>query len=495
MASERLSSALSFALLLIMLSGLMSLGLPGLALATASGERVLIGLKVEPAQTPSEWAPLTLTSGWDLPGLGSAPVPVEVEAELAALGGKVKHRFQLVNALLAEVPRDSLEGLKTAPWVSYIESDGKVRAPEPLTSEEEGLRITFEWLPWGVDRIDAEVVHHPPRPGALALASGLLAASAFLAGVGVQARSSSKRMRRRESLALTLGPKMGVAALAAALMLLLGGCELLNVRIRPSTMGPQGEGVNVALLDTGLDPDHPDLQANYRGGYDFVNDDPDPRDDNGHGTQVAGVLGARENGFGLVGVAPRVNLWELKVLDSQAQGSISDVVRGLEWAVEHGIQVVNMSLGTPEDSRTLREAVRAAWEAGLVLIAPVGNESSKVLYPAAYPEVIAVGAIDRKGELAWFSNTGPEVELVAPGEEIPTTYLERGYRLASGTSFAAPHVAGVAALLISAGVRDNEEVRLRLTSTAEDLGLVPHAQGHGLVDAEHAVLGSTSGDD
>lgn len=508
LASERLPLVLLLSLLpfLVILLGLSSSGL-ALAASGSAGEqgqeqervRVLIGLQAPSERPGGRREP----EGWHLPHLISAPVE-EMEAELEALGGRVEHRFQVVSALLAEVPYDSLSELETAPWVSYIEPDGEVRAPEPepLTPREEGLRITFEWLPWGVDRIDAEVVHHPPsaHPGALALGSVLLVA--FLAGVRmrVRARSSSRRMSRRGRgpLPLALGPGLGVgvgvAVLALALAVLLGGCELLNIRIRPSTVGPRGEGVNVALLDTGLDPDHPDLRANYRGGYDFVNGDPDPRDDNGHGTQVAGVLGARENGFGLVGVAPRVNLWELKVLDSHAQGSISDVVRGLEWALEHGMQIVNMSLGTPEDSRTLREAVRAAWEAGLVLIAPVGNESGRVLYPAAYPEVIAVGAIDREGELAWFSNTGPEVELVAPGEEIPTTYLEGGYRLASGTSFAAPHVAGVAALLISAGVEDNEEVRRRLISTAEDLGLEPYAQGYGLVDAEHAVLGSTSGD-
>jgi subtilisin len=250
----------------------------------------------------------------------------------------------------------------------------------------------------------------------------------------------------------------------------------------------------VALLDSGIDPDHLDLKANYRGGYDFVNDDPLPWDDNGHGTEVAGVLAARENGFGLIGVAPQAELFAVKVLGSDARGTISDVAKGLEWAIQHGMQVVNMSLGTLEDSRTLREAVHAAWEAGLVLVAPVGNESGRVLYPAAYDEVIAVAATDKDDRLAWFSNFGPQVELAAPGEEVPTTYPGNRYQLASGTSFAAPHVAGVAALLISSGIEDNREVRARLDQTAEELGLPHEEVGFGLVDAAHAVLGTAVGD-
>ncbi|MFQ6117990.1 MAG: S8 family peptidase, partial [Candidatus Bipolaricaulia bacterium] len=318
------------------------------------------------------------------------------------------------------------------------------------------MKLSFEWLPWGVDRIDAEVVHHPPRE--------------LLALHNIQSAVESplplgERREVRGTVAITPIPTFppqggrrrddGSLLLMLLLFLLLGlirrnhlrslllvslalsiltifltGCDLINIRVHPGTQGPEGEGVRVALLDSGIDPDHLDLKANYRGGYDFVNHDPFPWDDNGHGTEVAGVLAARENGVGLIGVAPRAELFAVKVLGQDARGAISDVAKGLEWAIEHGIRVVNMSLGTPEDSQVLREAVRAAWEAGLVLIAPAGNESGRVLYPAAYSEVIAVAATDKDDKLAWFSNTGPQVELAAPGEEIPTTYPGNRYRLA-----------------------------------------------------------------
>ena len=398
-------------------------------------------------------------------------VHTAVAGELEKAFGWIEYEYKFIDVLLAEVPEDALEGLAASPYVRFIERDSEVTAPEPLG--EEGLKLTVEWLPWGVDRIDAEAVHHPPRE---------LLALLFLPLLGLI------RGRGRHRLLLA-------SCVVAGLAFPLAGCDLIYIRVHPGTRGPQGAGVKVALLDSGIDPDHLDLRANYRGGYDFVNGDPFPWDDNGHGTEVAGVLAARENGLGLVGVAPRAELFAVKVLGSDARGAISDVARGLEWAIDHGIQVVNMSLGTPEDSPTLREAVRAAWEAGLVLIAPVGNESGRVLYPAAYDEVIAVAATDRDDRLAWFSNTGPEVELVAPGEEVPTTYPGGRYRLASGTSFAAPHVAGVAALLISAGVKDNQEIRVRLDETAEDLGLPRGEEGFGLVDAARAVLGESLGDD
>lgn len=457
-------------------------------------------------------------------GLRGGPLSPEaarsaMAGELSTVGGRIEYEYSLIDVVLVEVPEEALPKLWASPYVRFIERDGQVAAPRPLG--EEGLKLTWEWLPWGVDRIDAEVVHHPPREQ-LALhhtccdeklppwrERNEVRGIALITPIPAFPRQGG-RGQRDSALALAtllLLPLLGLVGrscrlrrplLAALILMILGlsvtGCDLINIRIHPRTEGPEGQGVKVALLDSGIDPDHPDLEGNYRGGHDFVNHDQEPGDDNGHGTQVAGVLGARENGFGLIGVAPRAELFAVKVLGSDARGSISDVVKGLEWAIERGIQVVNMSLGTPEDSQALREAVRAAWEDGLVLIAPAGNESGRVLYPAAYPEVIAVSATDKNDRLAWFSNSGPQIELAAPGEEIPATYPGNRYRLATGTSFASPHVAGAAALLISSGVRDNREIRARLQETAEGLGLSPEEEGFGLVDAERAVLGMTSGD-
>ncbi|MGQ9734311.1 MAG: S8 family peptidase [Candidatus Bipolaricaulia bacterium] len=451
-------------LLLLILLALLgsSFSLPALGSASSSSMRVLIGLDLTPQ-------PQSLSQGRAL---------ALAEAELAALGARIEYRYQLIDLVLVELPGEALQRLSASPYIRFIEPDREVAAPEPLLAQE--LKLTWEWLPWGVDRIDAEVVHHPPRRELGARA--LLYLPLLLVGLGLSLHR--KGCFRQAVLGLL------VLALGLVLLLVLAGCEPPYIRIRPDSQGYEGEGVRVALLDSGLDPDHPDLRANYRGGYDFVNGDPEPWDDNGHGTEVAGVLAAAEDGSGLVGVAPRAELYAVKVLGGNAHGAISDVVKGLEWAVQHGMDVVNMSLGTPEDSRALREAVRAAFEAGLVLVAPAGNESGAVLFPAAYPEVIAVSATTKADRLAPFSNFGPEVDLVAPGEEIPTTYLKGRYSLVSGTSFAAPHVAGTAALLISSGVRDNREVRARLEQSAEELvGLSREEQGFGLVDAAAAVLG------
>jgi subtilisin family serine protease len=409
-------------------------------------------------------------------GLGGEPLSPEareaVETELTALAGRTVYEYHFINVVLAEVSEEAVTELAANPYVRFIERDGVVAAPEPLDAQE--LKLTWEWLPWGVERIDAEVVHHPPK--------SLLASLLLLPSLGL----AWKRSR--------LGRMLPASLALLGLALLLVSCDFINIRTQPDTQGYEGEGVQVALLDTGIDPDHPDLQENYRGGYDFVNNDTQPWDDNGHGTEVAGIVAARENGFGLVGVAPRAELFAVKVLGSDARGAISDVVKGLEWAIQQGMQVVNMSLGTPEDSQALREAVSAAWEAGLVLVAAAGNESGSVLDPAAYQEVIAVSGTNKDDRLAWSSNFGPEIDLAAPGEEIPTTYPGDRYRLASGTSFAAPHVTGTAALLISSGIRDNRAVRARLEETAEELGLPRQEEGAGLVDAAHAVLGESAGD-
>jgi subtilisin family serine protease len=435
----------------------------GLSASASGSTRVLLGLGGPSFSTMAE------------PEAGP-PTPL---AELAALGGRIEYRYQFINVVLAELPEEAIQKLASNPYIRFIEPDGEVAAPEPLGVQE--LKLTWEWLPWGVDRIDAEVVHHPPKGLGLALIPFLLLPLLWFS-------SRSSRLRRAG-----LGLSLLVLSLVLLLLLLLSGCEPPYIRIRPNTRGYMGEGVKVALLDSGLDPDHPDLRANFRGGYDFVNNDPEPWDDNGHGTEVAGVLAAVEDGFGLVGVAPKAWLYAVKVLGSNAHGAISDVVKGLEWAIQQGMEIANMSLGTPEDSQALREAVRAAWSAGLVLVAPAGNESGAVLYPAAYPEVIAVSATTAADRLAPFSNSGPEVDLAAPGEAIPTTYPGGRYRLASGTSFAAPHVAGAAALLISSGIRDNRLIRARLEQAAEDLGLPKEEQGSGLVNAARALFGEAIG--
>ncbi|MCH8977947.1 MAG: S8 family serine peptidase [Armatimonadetes bacterium] len=261
-------------------------------------------------------------------------------------------------------------------------------------------------------------------------------------------------------------------------------------------LGNRGFGVNVAILDSGIDYTHPDLDGNYAGGYDFANNDSDPKDDNGHGTHVAGTVAAEDNDFGVVGVAPEANLYAVKVLGSSGGGSYSDVIAGLQWCVDNGMHVTNNSYGSSGDPGT---AVKAAFDnsfaAGIIHIAAAGNSGNrkgkgdKVGYPARYDSVIAVAATTSSDSRASYSSTGPDVEIAAPGSSINSTKLGGGYVVFSGTSMASPHVAGVAALVIAAGMTNNDDVRLQLQTTADDLGdegLDP-LYGYGLVDADEAA--------
>lgn len=258
--------------------------------------------------------------------------------------------------------------------------------------------------------------------------------------------------------------------------------------------GVSGTGVLVAIIDTGIDYGHPEFASRYVGGYDFVNSDSDPLDDEGHGTHVAGTVAAAANDVGVVGVAPGALLLGYKVLDETGRGYVSDVIAAIEQAVEEdGAQVINMSLsgGTSE---SLELVCQQAYDAGVVLVASAGNTGNppgrgdNVGAPAMYPSVIAVSATDNSDERPRWSSTGEAVELAAPGVSIVSTYLGGGYATMSGTSMSAPHVAGTVALLIGSGVTLPSEIRNILSSTSEDLGVSgwDPKYGHGLVSADSA---------
>jgi subtilisin family serine protease len=272
------------------------------------------------------------------------------------------------------------------------------------------------------------------------------------------------------------------------------GIEKVGATQVHSTYENTGDGINVAILDTGIDYNHPDLDENYAGGYDFVNNDEDPWDDQYHGTHCAGTVAAENNTEGVIGVAPDVNLYALKVLDSEGSGYYSYIISALEWAVENDIDVASMSLSGSSDYIYLRNACDEAYSNGVVLVAAAGNTGDDSLrYPAAYDSVIAVSATDSNNDIADFSSIGPQVELAAPGvgvySTIPIRYSSDYYSL-SGTSMATPHVTGVVALLLSA---DNsltpDEVREILHDTATDLGEngKDDEYGYGLVNAYAAV--------
>lgn len=269
------------------------------------------------------------------------------------------------------------------------------------------------------------------------------------------------------------------------------------------TNGQTGAGVKVAVIDTGIDYTHPDLDGRYAGGYDFVNDDDDPLDDNGHGTHVSGTIAAVANGFGVVGVAPDVQIYALKVLAADGSGSFSSVIAAVDWCITNGIQVTNNSYGSSGYPGTLVEtAFIQAAQAGIVHVGSAGNSGKadgtgdNVGYPGGFDSVIAVAATDQSDVRASFSSTGPQVELAAPGVSIPSTLPGDAYGYYSGTSMASPHVAGTAALLVGAGVTDgngdgliNDEVRTLLQASALDLGDTGRDQlyGYGRVDAAMAL--------
>ena len=245
----------------------------------------------------------------------------------------------------------------------------------------------------------------------------------------------------------------------------------------------QGDGVKVGVIDTGMDYNHPDLKPNYAGGYNIVKQNNDPMDDHGHGTHVAGTIAAVRDLKGVVGVAPKVKLYAVKALDSNGSGQYSWIIDGIQWAVNNKMNVINMSLGGPSGSDALKAAIDAAYKAGVVIVCAAGNDSGPVNYPAKYDSAIAVSASDSSDKLASFSSRGSEIDFIAPGVSIYSTYKGGVYKTLSGTSMASPHMAGLAALVVGYGIKEPAKVVEVLKKSASSLGLKPEEEGYGLVDA------------
>jgi subtilisin family serine protease len=251
--------------------------------------------------------------------------------------------------------------------------------------------------------------------------------------------------------------------------------------------------VVIAELDTGVDFAHPDLQGAFVSGYDFVNRDSNPADDNGHGTNVAGVLAARaNNSTGIAGQCWKCSIMPVKVLSSSGSGSYSDVASGLTWAADHGARIVNMSLGGASSSSTLANAVSYAWNKGVLIIAAAGNNGTTSLnYPAAYEPTVAVAGSDSKDARYSWSSYGSWVEVAAPGCDYATK-LGGAYGSVCGTSFASPMTAGIAGLLASANPgAGNATLRSVLLSTADPVGSWVSSGRVNAARAVAAVGGST----
>lgn len=251
--------------------------------------------------------------------------------------------------------------------------------------------------------------------------------------------------------------------------------------------------VIIGMVDTGIDLDHPDLDEKIISGYDFVNEDSEPMDDNGHGTHCAGIAAAESNNSqGITGVAWRSKLMPVKVLDFDGAGTYSDVAEGIIYAADNGAKVINLSLGAYSYSQTLQDAVDYAYQKGCVIVAAAGNDNTnEPLYPAACNNIIGVAATDQNDERWTSSNYGDYIDVSAPGVNIYSTSLNNIYSSANGTSASAPFVSGLAALLLSQNsTLANYEVENRIRQSADDLSTAGRDDyyGYGRINTYNALV-------
>ncbi|MCU1461972.1 MAG: Proprotein convertase in/kexin type 6 [Acidimicrobiales bacterium] len=260
----------------------------------------------------------------------------------------------------------------------------------------------------------------------------------------------------------------------------------------------RGGGVIVAVVDTGVRGDHEDLGATVLHGIDLVNAGGDGRTDaNGHGTHVAGIIAAAaSNGRGIAGGAPGVKILPVRVLDAQGQGFSSNVAQGIIWATDHGARVINLSLGGSTASQGTRTAIQYANSKGAIVLAAAGNAGANgnaPMYPGAFPEAVAVAAVDQQLGHASFSNSGSYVDIAAPGVGVLSTWgsSPTAYAYADGTSMATPYASAAAALVASINPAISAAgIANVLEASARDLG-APGTDpyfGHGLINPRDAVL-------
>ncbi|WP_018662019.1 S8 family peptidase [Heyndrickxia acidiproducens] len=271
-----------------------------------------------------------------------------------------------------------------------------------------------------------------------------------------------------------------------------------------------GEGIVIAVIDTGIDKTHPDLKDRIIGGKDFTNTG-DYQDDNGHGTHVCGTILASQNAQGVVGVAPAAKVLVLKALDQDGSGQSEWIEAALDYAIKwkgpqgEKVSVISMSLGGPADEKE-HALIKEAVENNILVVCAAGNsgdgraDTDELDYPGAYPEVVEIGAVDLQKQLADFSNTNEEIDMVAPGVEILSTYPGSKYAKLSGTSMATPHVSGAAALV---KIIEEEAFGRKLTEAelyaqlcihTENLGLSKKEQGNGMIHLTRSAQNTETGE-
>jgi major intracellular serine protease len=266
--------------------------------------------------------------------------------------------------------------------------------------------------------------------------------------------------------------------------------------------GEKGKGIVVAVLDTGIDRDHPDLKDQIIGGRNFTDEGKtdDFTDNNGHGTHVAGTIAAVENGSGVVGVAPEAKLLICKVLDKNGSGGYSGITKGIKWATNwrgknnERVRIISMSLGGSYNDPKMYQAILEACSAGIVVVVASGNEGDNYNepnkyeygYPALYNECITIAACDDQKKLAYFSNEHLQVDMIAAGVDVLSTYPKSQYAVLSGTSMATPHISGALALIIAVGEKQfkrtltESEIFALLAKCSCSLGYEKSSEGNGL---------------
>jgi subtilisin family serine protease len=229
------------------------------------------------------------------------------------------------------------------------------------------------------------------------------------------------------------------------------GWELTKFNIPDQWQYSKGDGVVVAVIDTGCDLYHDDIKNNLIQGKNFIDENKDPIDGNGHGTHVSGTIAASDNSLGMVGVAPKTKIMPLKALNDEGVGDNRAITNAIIWAADQKVDFITMSLGSPSPFREMEEAIKYASNKGVVIFCAAGNsgENSPIMYPAKYFQVISIGAIDENLERTNFTCSGEELDFLAPGHNIVSAVPGNKYAMMSGTSMSNPFAVGCASLYLS----------------------------------------------
>ncbi|MBY0598811.1 S8 family peptidase [Bacillus bingmayongensis] len=267
------------------------------------------------------------------------------------------------------------------------------------------------------------------------------------------------------------------------------GIDSLNILSIKNNTGLTGKNISIAILDTGVDMNHADI--NIRRSITFIEGTNGYADESDHGTHISGIIGAKDNSIGVVGIAPSSKIYSLKVLDKKENGKYSNIIQAIEWSIKNNIRIISMSFGGYQKSDALESAINKAHEKNIILVASAGNtgffNEDTITYPAKYKNVISVGAVNKQKQRWFASSQGNKIDIMAPGEKILSTSPKQKYTIKSGTSMAAAYVTGSISLLLEKKPQlTNIEVENILKKTTTPIG-ISFEYGNGILNIEKAV--------